>query len=110
MSDEKIIDFNTYKNQKEISQPVTQTTPTLVPQAYMYEVHFFGGDYEAEGDFVEPEPVVATGYLKFGPQFIAICEGLDNESPVVFAAATQTVKYVKKIDATDGSVQGTLGL
>lgn len=74
------------------------------PQPFEYEVHFYPTIDAGEGLVVS-----AKGFLKFGPQFIAILNGpLDND-PVVFSAATPAIQYIKKIDA-EGSVQGTLSL
>ena len=58
---------------------------------------------------LEDTVLTEFGFLKFGPQFIAIVEGHADESQVRFAVGTHLVKYVKMI-AEDGSIQGTLGL
>ncbi len=74
------------------------------PEAIDYEVHFYPPNLESEGLVVR-----SKGFLKFGPQFIAILNGPQDTDPVVFSASTPAIQYIKKIDET-GSVQGTLSL
>lgn len=78
---------------------------TPVPEPIDYEVHF----YPTMNEDSEGMVVLATGYLKFGPQFIAILNGPQDTDPVVFSAATPAIQYIKKVDGS-GSVQGTLAL
>jgi len=69
-----------------------------------YEFHLHPNE-NAEFDTV----VEAEGYLKFGPQFIAVVDGPEDDSQVTFAVATPFVKYVKRV-GEQGEVQGTLSL
>lgn len=95
MSDDNVISLNGKKAEIEKAKP----TPL------MYEVHFYPS---LDGE-VDSDVQTAGGFLKFGPQLIAILDGpLDTDS-VVFAAATPVVKFIKRVDS-EGSVQGTLSL
>lgn len=91
----EVIDF---KSGKKLN-----TQPTLDLTANTYEFHFF------PEDGFEPEVLNVTGYLKFGPQFIAVTSGPDDTSQVVMACQTNCVKFVKRIDP-ENIVQGTLSL
>ena len=53
------------------------------------------------------EVTKTTGYLKFGPQFIAVVDGPEDSANVVFACSTPLVKYVKRV-TEDGTVEATL--
>lgn len=101
MSDDNdnVISFNGRK---------TIETPKIEP--FNYEFHFHStGDVDEDGDTVPGEVVKAHGFLKFGPQFIAVVDRDADISTVLFAVATPMVKYVKKLDAED-SIQATLSL
>lgn len=88
MSDEKdnVIPFRS-KN--------TDATPAKAagPEAGIYEFHLYG----SESDPI-PLPVVAEGYLKFGPAFIAVTEGPEDVSTIIFAAQTNVVKYLERVE------------
>lgn len=96
MSNDNVIDFNSRKNMND------KTAPEFKPGKF--EFHFFPIEDSSDG-----EVATATGFLKFGPQFIAVTEAHDDNSPVVFACATNTLKYVKRLDEDD-SIQSTLAL
>ena len=74
------------------------------PEAIDYEIHFYP-QIDQDAGRVER----TRGHLKFGPQLIAVLSGPLDTDPVVFAVATQSVQFIKKIDE-EGSVQGTLSL
>lgn len=109
MNDEtpdNVISFSKFKKDQTIETPTPEPTPPNSPaKAYKYEFHFFQGDDDMPAEVVHTE-----GYLKFGPQFIAVLDGpnpeLDN---VLFTAMTSVVKYIKKIDES-GTIQGTLSV
>lgn len=95
---DNVISLDSRRNNKE--SKMSQVKPIT------YEFHFYPTvDEPSEGEIVQ-----ASGYIKFGPAFIAVLDGPDAEmNAVVFAVATPTVKYVKQIDGI-GTVQGTLSL
>lgn len=95
MSDDNIISLASRKEVK----------PDL-PAPIEYEVHFYPSMGEESTDGLV---VLATGFLKFGPQFIAILNGPQDTDPVVFSAATPAIQYIKQVDKT-GTIQGTLAL
>lgn len=78
---------------------------TPAPEPIEYEVHFYPSMNEGDEGLV----VLTKGFLKFGPQFIAVLNGPQDTDPVVFSAATPAIQYIKKVDV-DGAVQGTLSL
>jgi hypothetical protein len=94
LSDDNVINLMDRK-------PVTPPPPTPIE----YEIHFYPTMDEGSDGLV----VVSSGFLKFGPQFIAILDGPQDSDPVNFSAATAAIQYIKKVDAT-GAVQGTLSL
>lgn len=74
------------------------------PSSGDWEFHFLPTEEKSSGDVVK-----INGFLKFGPQFIAVVDGPDDDSAIIFAVPINLVKYVKKVSAT-GEVQGTLSL
>lgn len=82
--------------------------PTVVekvpPLPIEYEIHFYPN---LQGESGEVERT--KGFLKFGPQFIAVLEGPLDSDPVVFTVATPAVQFIKRVDV-EGTVQGTLSL
>jgi hypothetical protein len=97
MSDnDNVIDIKTRLSQKSESE--SKITPGT------YEFHMY-----PVGDGENGEVSVSEGFLKFGPQFIAVVDGPKDESNVIFAIATNAVKYVKKLDA-ENAIQATLSL
>jgi hypothetical protein len=82
-------------------QPVKIETPKLLPGDFEFHVMNPGG--------TEEETCVVQGYLKFGPQFIAVVDGPEDHSNVTFAVATHLVKFVRRM-GEDGSIQATLSL
>lgn len=95
MNDDNVISLNGKKVEIEKAKP----------QAFTYEVHFYPNIDGA----VDSDVQTATGFLKFGPQLIAILDGpLDTDLPI-FTVATPAVKFIKRVDS-EKSVQGTLSL
>jgi len=95
MSDENIVDLMTRK---------PTVVPASVPDPIEYEVHFYPVANDTKGEVVNTK-----GFLKFGPQFIAVLEGPNDTDAVVFTVATGAVQFIRRVDA-DGSVQATLSL
>lgn len=57
-----------------------------------------------------PEDVVtAKGFLKFGPQFLAVTSSSEDDAPMVAVVALPLVRFCKRIDAEE-AIQGTLSL
>lgn len=83
------------------STPKESEVKRSLPTSGTYNFVFFsqGGDGSVE------DSAEATGFLKFGPQFLAVVDGPEDEASVVFACSTPTVKYIRKV--TD-RVQGEL--
>lgn len=77
--------------------------PSVI-QPGKFEFHLYPQTPEGTEEVIETE-----GYLKFGPQFIAVVDGPEDLSNVVFAVATNLAKYVKRV-TEDGSVEATLSL
>lgn len=102
MSDGKIIDFATRKAQSDGG--TTMEAVKAASATYEFHIHPAG---MSDGS-VAPDPQTATGYLKFGPAFIAVVDSPADDSQVVFAVSTPMVRFVKKIE--DGAIQGTLSL
>lgn len=75
-------------------------TPVVLPGKF--EFHFFATAVDGA-----EEVSVAEGYLKFGPQFIAVVDGPEDISNVVFACATPIVRFVRRV-TEDGAIQATL--
>jgi hypothetical protein len=76
-------------------------------KAGKYEIHFHDS---MDGDKIVPGAMqLAEGFLKFGPQFIAVLEGPEDVSTVTFAVGTHVVKYIKRV-SEDDAVQATLSL
>lgn len=95
MNDDNVISLVDKKAETEKAKPLPSK----------YEVHFYPSiDGVADSDVQE-----TTGFLKFGPQFIAVLEGPLDSDAVVFTVATPAVKFIKRVDS-EGSVQGTLSL
>lgn len=40
----------------------------------------------------------AEGFIKFGPLFTAVTETNEDTSAIIFACATPTIKYVRRLD------------
>jgi len=75
-----------------------------------FQFHLFtSGATDKEGNELPGEVQQAEGYLKFGPQFIAVVDGPEDTASVVFAIQTPAVKYVKKVSSSD-EIQGMLSL
>lgn len=53
------------------------------------------------------EVVKAKGYLKFGPQFVAVVDGPEDQSNVETAVPTHLIQYVKRI-GEEGNIEATL--
>ena len=97
MSDDKIIDFMS-RTRNGNQTPSNDDGPFVTekksgPEGGLYEFHLYG----TEADPV-PAPVFAEGYLKFGPHFIAVTEGPEPESTILFAAQTNVVKFLQRVD------------
>lgn len=88
-----VIDFGNRKT-VERPQPVSAT--------YEFHLHPIGASEVGETE-------QATGFLKFGPAFIAVVDGPGDESQVTFAAATPMCKYIKRLSVNE-EVQATLAL
>lgn len=67
-----------------------------------FDFHLFNGETEGA------EVVRARGYMKFGPQFLAVVEGPEDGSQVVFACQTPLVRYIQRVE--DDTTQSTLDL
>lgn len=96
----QIIDFSKLRESRA-SPPPPKPAPPKVTNG-TFEFHMI----TPEGT---NETVTASGYMKFGPQFLAVVEGPEDDSMVLFACATQLVRYIRKIGDT-GETQGTLSL
>lgn len=100
---EVVVDMKEFRKRQEESNKVEKSVTQSEP--IEYEFHFYPTIDEAGAG----EVVKAKGYVKFGPAFIAVLDGPDPErSTIVFAVATQTIRYVKQV--SDGAIQGTLAL
>ena len=95
MSDDKIIDFASRINKNQ--SPSNDSGPFEArvegPIEGIYEFNLYGTDSEPS-----PAPVFAEGFLKFGPQFIAVTDGPEIESTILFAAQTAVVKYLQRVE------------
>lgn len=94
MSNDNVIDLMAKK---------PTVVPAYVPEPIEYEVHFY-----PTRDDVKGEVEITKGFLKFGPQFIAVLEGPLDTDPVVFTVATPAVQFIRRVTA-DG-IQATLSL
>lgn len=102
MSEDNVIDFNSR------GKVPPGTSPKIVKGNYEFHFHP-SGVQDPAGNTVEGEVVSAQGYLKFGPQFIAVVDSDEDVATVLFAVATPMVKYVKKLD-DENAIQATLSL
>ena len=85
MSNDNIIDFGSRKTpEKKGPEPVEAE----------YEFHAYTS--VDEGVSI---PVKARGYLKFGPAFMAVADGPEDNANIKFAIQTNLVKYVRRIEA-----------
>lgn len=102
--EENVIDFTAAR--KGVKQDAPK--PTLKPRVASgkWEFHLHPASAEASA---LPEVVSAEGYLKFGPQFIAIVEGPEDDSTILGVVALPLVRYVKRLGDLE-EVQGTLAL
>lgn len=75
-------------------------TPVVLPGKF--EFHFFAPAIDGA-----EEVCIAEGYLKFGPQFIAVVDGPEDISNVVYACATPIVRYVRRV-TEEGTIEATL--
>lgn len=84
----------------------SRTTTPIKPRiaSGKYEFHLYPSMDNEQDDLVGTE-----GFLKFGPQFIAVVDGPEDDSQVLFAVQTALVKYVKRLGSV-GEIQGTLSL
>lgn len=85
-------------------QPETKEVNPPKPEPGLFEFHFYPSDTG-----FDPEVITSHGFLKFGPQFIAVLEGPEDFNNVSFTCATNSVKYIKKL-GKDKEVQGSLSL
>lgn len=97
---DNIIDFSKLRESRTSPPPPKPAPPKITNGTF--EFHMI----TPEGT---NETVTASGYMKFGPQFLAVVEGPEDDSMVLFAVATHLVRYIKKL-ADDSSIQSTLSL
>jgi len=102
MSDDNVIDLAAIREgrQKEPQNISAQPGPKV--NSGTFEFHLVSPDGNTE-------TVTATGYMKFGPQFLAVVDGPEDDSMVLFATATHLVRYIRKV-GLDGETQGNLDL
>lgn len=62
------------------------------PEPETYEITLHGTEHVPD-----PVPLVATGYLKFGPAFIAVAGNVDDQNDIVIAVALGMVKFIKRV-------------
>lgn len=92
-----VIDFGNRSKAK-----TEDTAPVIKEGTFEFYIH--SEDTEPKGSLVQ-----ATGYLKFGPAFIAVVDTPEDTSNVLFAIQTNLVKYVKRI-SDEGHIEGTLSV
>lgn len=82
--------------------------PEPKPGKYEFHIHpsIVNPDVVASAT-IEDDLVTVEGFLRFGPQFVAVTNGLLDDSDVVFAIQTPAVRYVKRI-GEGGQIEGTL--
>lgn len=101
---DNVIDFQSKK--KGGNEP-----PPEAPKAQSgkYEFFFHSTGNDTNGVPIPGGSEKTEGYLKFGPQFLAVVDGPEDWAAVVFACATPLVRHIKRICSED-SVQATLAL
>jgi hypothetical protein len=100
-NNDNVIDLQAIREGRQKEQTITTQTALKVNSG-TFEFHLISPDGNTE-------TVTATGYMKFGPQFLAVVDGPEDDSMVLFATATHLVRYIRKV-GSDGDTQGTLSL
>lgn len=107
-NNENILDFTKLRAQRGESQSgmnqVDNSKKSSV-RSGTFELHLHP---KLDGD--ADEVIKQSGYLKFGPQFIAVVDGPQDESQVLFAVQTHLVRFVKMLSEDESHTQSTLDL
>jgi hypothetical protein len=98
MNNDNVIDL---QSRKKGGEPPSDN-PKVTPGKYEFFFHPVSVDVPGGSERAE-------GYLKFGPQFLAVVDGPEDSAGVVFACSTPLVRFIRRIDSED-AVQATLAL
>lgn len=97
-NDDGVISLESFRKNRD-TPPVEKPQP--VP--HTYEFHLLTGEEGAPDEVVQ-----ATGFLKFGPQFLVVVADYQEAAEVMLSVQLPLVKYVKRLE--DNAVTGTLDL